>query len=237
MVTPPPRLSTEIQGLLETLGERPVTLREFISVTRSRAYTLLLILLSLPFCLPIPLPGLSTALGAIIALIGLRLSMRLEPKLPAKVLDAQVPAAKVALILNGALKIIRLLETVLRPRLCFLVDFAVLHHFYGAFLCISGVLLMLPLPIPFSNLLPALAIIFFAAALIERDGYFIIAGTVMFIVTVAFFAGIFFGGAAMIGWLRDWFSSGYNPLETPSDLPLLDDLPLPELPVPDDIRP
>ncbi len=226
-MTPPPRLSTEIQSLLERLGERPVTLREFIAVTRSRAYTLLLILLSLPFCLPIPLPGLSTALGAIIALIGLRLSMRLEPKLPARLLDAQVPAAKVALILSGAVKVIRGLEVFLRPRLCFLVDFAVLHHFYGALVFLSGVLLMLPLPIPFSNLLPALTVIFLAAALIERDGYFIVAGMVMFLLTLVFFGGIFFGGAATIGWLRDWIGSGYDPLETPPDIPLLHDIPLP----------
>ena len=143
-MTKPPRLSQEIQGLLDTLDERPVTLREFIAVTRSRAYTLLLILLSLPFCLPIPLPGLSTVLGAMIALIGLRLSMRLEPKLPAKLLDAQVPSPKVALILAGALKVVRGLEVFLKPRLSFLVDYAVLHHFYGAMVCIAGVLLMLP---------------------------------------------------------------------------------------------
>jgi hypothetical protein len=227
----PPRLSAEIERLLATLGERPVTLREAIVVTRSRAYTFLLIVLSLPFCLPIPLPGLSTALGAVIALIGLRLSMRLEPKLPARVLDAPVPSSKATLILNGALKVVRGLETFLRPRWCFLVDFAVLHHFYGAMICISGVLLMLPLPIPFSNLLPALSVIFLAAALIERDGLFIIAGTVFFLLTLAFFAGIFFGGAAMFGWLRDWMGSGYDPLETlpqDLDLPLLPDLPPPE---------
>ena len=225
----PPRLSEEIKALLDTLGERPVTLREFIAVTRSRAYTLLLILLSLPFCLPIPLPGLSTVLGAIIALIGLRLSMRLEPKLPARVLDAKVPPATAALILTGALKLVRGLEVFLKPRLCFLVDYAVLHHFYGAMVCIGGVLLMLPLPIPFSNLVPAFTVILLAAALIERDGYFVIAGTVMFLLTIAFFAAIFFGGAAMIGWLRDWMGSGYDPLEAPPpDFPLLDDLSLPQ---------
>ena len=118
------------------------------------------------------------------------------------------------------------LEVLLKPRLCFLVDYAVLHHFYGAMVCISGLLLLLPLPIPFSNLLPALAVIFLAAALIERDGYFIVAGIVMFLLTLAFFSGIFLGGAAMISWLRDWIGSGYDPLETPpEDFPLLPDFP------------
>jgi hypothetical protein len=226
----PRRLSQEIQTLLEALGERPVTLREIIAVMRARAYTLLLVLLSLPFCLPLPIPGLSTALGAIIAIIGLRLSMRAEPWLPARLLDAPVPSSKVALVLNGSRKVVRALEVFLRPRLCFLVDFTVLHHFYGAMVCISGVLLMLPLPIPFSNLFPALTVIFLAAALIERDGYFIVAGILMFLLTLAFFAGIFFGGAAMFAWLKDWIGSGYDPLEVlPADFPLQPDFTTPDI--------
>lgn len=231
----PRRLSGEIEALLAALSERPVTLREIIAVTHSRAYTLLLILLSLPFCLPIPVPGLSTALGAVIALIGLRLSLRADPWLPAAVLDAPVPSAKVALILRGSLKLARGLEVFLRPRLCFLVDYALLHHFYGAMICVSGLLLLLPLPIPFSNLIPALAIICLSAAMIERDGYFIIAGTIMFLFTLVFFGAIFFGGAAMISWIRDWIGGAFDPHEKlPEDFPL----PLPaDLPIPADLPP
>jgi hypothetical protein len=226
----PLRLSGEIEALLEKLSERPVTLREIIAVTHSRAYTLLLILLSIPFCLPIPVPGLSVALGALIALIGLRLSLRAEPWLPDAVLDAQVSSGKVALILKGGLKLAKGLEVFLKPRLTFLVDYAVLHHFYGAMICISGLLLLLPLPIPFSNLIPALSIIFLSAAFIERDGYAIIAGTIMFALTIVFFWGIFSGSAAMIGWVRDWFGGAFDPQERlPEDfpLPLPADLPLP----------
>lgn len=212
-----------------------MTLREIIAVTHSRAYTLLLILLSLPFCLPIPVPGLSTALGAVIALIGLRLSLRANPWLPSAVLDAQVPSSKVALILRGSLKLARGLEVFLRPRLCFLVDYAVLHHLYGGMIFVSGLLLLLPLPIPFSNIIPALAIIFLSAAMIERDGYFIIVGTIMFVATLAFFGAIFFGGKVMMVWVWDWAGSVFDPQEkVPEDFPL----PLPpDLPLPADLPP
>lgn len=231
----PLRLSGEIEALLEKLSERPVTLREIIAVTHSRAYTLLLILLSIPFCLPVPVPGLSVALGAVIALIGLRLSLRADPWLPAAVLDAKVSSARVALILKGALKLSKGLEVFLKPRLCFLVDYAFLHHFYGAMICICGCLLLLPLPIPFSNLVPALAVIFLSAAFIERDGYAIIAGTIMFALTIVFFWGIFSGSAAMIGWIRDWFGGAFDPQERfPEDFPL--SLPA-ELPLPMDHPP
>jgi len=237
-VPPPPRrLSGEIEALVAVLSERPVTLREIIAVIHGRAYTLLLIILSLPFCLPVPIPGLSTALGAIIALIGLRLSLRASPWLPAAILDAKVASSKVALLLRASQKVAKGFEVLLRPRWCFLVDYVVLHHFYGAMICISGLLLLLPLPIPFSNLIPALTVIFLAAALIERDGYFIVAGTIMFLLTLAFFGGLLLGGAAMIHWLKDWFGGGYDPHETlPPNFPLPPDFALPvpteEVPVP-----
>jgi len=218
----PRRLSQEIEGLLEAVGERVVTLREIIRVVHGRAYTLLLILLSLPFCLPLPLPGLSTALGFVVAIIGLRLSLRLDPWLPARVLDAPLSGSTVARILRASRGVARGLEVLLKPRWCVLVDWVLLHHLYGAMIFISGMLLLLPLPIPFSNLLPGLTIICLAAALMERDGYFVIAGIVMFILTLMFFGFIFVGGVAAANWLENWFGGIFDP----------DEVPPPELPLP-----
>ena len=201
-----PRLSEEIDALVAALNERPISLREIIAVIQARAYTLLLILLSLPFCLPLPLPGLSTALGAVIAIIGLRLSLRLQPWLPARILDARFSPKLVARILKASRRLAVALEVLLKPRWIFLVDWVLLHHLYGAMICLSGLLLMLPLPIPFSNVLPGLAIIFLAAALMERDGWFIVAGMVMFVITCVFFGAIFIGGAAAIRVVSQWFS-------------------------------
>ena len=45
---PPRRLSEELADVRNRFAERPVTLREVIYTLRGRAYTLLLILLSLP---------------------------------------------------------------------------------------------------------------------------------------------------------------------------------------------
>ena len=182
-----------------------------LHVMQGRAYMLLLILLSLPFCTPIPIPGLSTLFGGIIALIGLRLSLRLTPWLPARILDAQIPQNFASTLLQAARKTARGLEILLKPRLSVLVDFLLLHHLYGAMICISGLLLMLPLPIPFSNILPAITIIFLAGALLERDGYFVIAGVLAFVLDAAFFSAIFLGGAAVVNWLEDWFGGTLDP--------------------------
>ena len=232
--SPHRQLSSEIDLLLAALAERPLRLREMIEVMRGRAYTLLLILLSIPFCLPIPLPGLSTVLGGVIALIGLRLSLRLDPWLPVRVLDAELSTTTVTRLLVASRRVACMLESVLRPRFSILLDFGLLHHLYGAMICFSGMLLMLPLPLPFTNLLPALTIILLAGALLERDGYFAVAGVVMFILTIAFFASLAAGGMALVNLIEGWFGRGFTPEEQipPGLLPedLLPENLLPDLP-------
>ncbi len=205
----PRRLSEDLTSILEIISEHPIRIRELIAVMKGRAYNLLLILLALPFCLPIPLPGLSTVLGSVIALIGLRLSLRKPPMLPERMLDTQLSPKMMIRVLTAARRVATSFEYLLRPRWSFLVEWPVLHQINGAMICISGILLLLPLPIPFSNLLPAITIISLAAAMMERDGYFVVLGTIAFLGNIVFFGAIAVGGYAAgyaaIDFLMEYF--------------------------------
>ena len=53
-----------------------------------------------------------------------------------------------------------------------------------------------PLPLPFSNSLPAWTVLFLAAGALGRDGLFFFAGCASFALSVAFFAFVAFGGMA-----------------------------------------
>jgi len=207
--TAPLRLSEELGRLAEIFAERSVTLRELVDVIQGRAYTLLLILLSLPFCTPVPLPGVSTLVGSVIALIGFRLALRRKPWLPARLLDASLPPRFFANLLKAAKRLVSFLEWALHPRLAFLVDNGPAQHLYGAVVFISGVLLLLPLPVPFSNILPAFTVLLVSAALLERDGYCAIASLFSFALTLCFFAALAWGGTEGVvhgGYLLDkWF--------------------------------
>lgn len=200
----PLRLSEEIARLVTTFAERPVRLREILETTHGRGYTLLLALLALPFCTPIPLPGLSTPFGIVIALIGFRLSLREKPWLPERLLNTELPPKFFPKFLTATQRLVRGMEFCLRPRWTWLLDAGVLHHAYGAMILVCGVLLLLPLPVPFSNTLPALTVVLLAAAILERDGYFVIAGLVMFTVTIGFFGSLAVSGAAIFDWLQQW---------------------------------
>ena len=49
----------------------------------------------------------------------------------------------------------------------------------------AGIALGLPIPLPFANAIPALAILLFATGLVERDGAFVLAGHAVWLATVA----------------------------------------------------
>jgi hypothetical protein len=199
----PRRLSEELAALADAFAERSVTLREVMDRLHGRGYTLLLVVLALPFCTPIPLPGLSTPVGLVIALIGLRLSLRLDPWLPARLLNTALPPRFFATLLHAGGRIVRLLEWGLRPRWTILLDQPLLHRAYGLIILASGLLLLLPLPIPFSNALPALVVVLTAGAILERDGYCAVVGLAVFAITVVFFGALVWGGAQAAGWLGD----------------------------------
>jgi hypothetical protein len=190
----PRKLSEELADLRSRLTEKPVTLQEVILVLRGRAYLLLVILLALPFCTPIPLPGLSTPIGLGIALISLRLALGQRPWLPGKLLRWQLPAGFFTRIFAAATGIIRLLEKFLRPRATLLVDVGLLRQMHAVMMLIAALVLLLPLPIPFTNTFPAWVILLVAGGMLERDGAAIAAGYAVFAAGSLYF--LFLGGAA-----------------------------------------
>lgn len=197
----PRRLSEELAFLIREFREHPVRLQDIVAVLAGRAWTMMLVLLALPFCTPIPLPGLSTPIGLVIALIGFRLSLGQKPWLPARLLHTQLPSHFFPQLLAATRGLVRLLEFLLRPRMAWLLNRRIVHQACGAMILVAGLLLFLPLPIPFSNILPALTVVLTAGALLERDGYAVLVGMVVFGLCLCFFGAIAFGGTEAASWL------------------------------------
>jgi hypothetical protein len=200
------KLSAELTDLRIRVAQRPVTIRELLYVLRGRAYMLLVILLTLPFLQPIPLPGLSTPLGLAICLIGLRLALGQRPWLPKSIQRKVLPAGFVPRVLDLATKIISWLERVLRPRWLVLTHHALIRQLHALVMFAGATILLLPLPIPFSNNLPAWSILLLACGQLERDGRAIVLGHLMFAVSIVYLW--VFGEAAaqaleaLLHWVR-----------------------------------
>jgi len=190
--------SQELREIAERLARRPVQLRDILEATHGRGFNLLLVFIALPFLSPIPLPGFSTPVGLVAFFIGARLAMGKKPWLPQKLLAKPLPPRFSGKVLRAAARVVKFLERLLKPRLVFFQDALVFRRLAGALIMLSGLLLLLPLLLPFTNSLPALTILLLAAGAIERDGAFFLAGCSVFLVTIGFFIFLALGGGHLM---------------------------------------
>lgn len=200
------RLSTDIERVLDAFAHREVTLGEIIALMQQRAYSFLLLIVALPFCTPVPLPGLSTPFGLVIAFIGLRIACGLRPWLPERMLRVRLPAKWLPKMFRAAERPVRWIEHFLRPKFSGLVHTPALRRLHGVVICASGLMLLLPLPIPLTNFFPAVAIALLACAMLEADGRFSIAGGIFFAVAVAYFTLLGVGGGAVMQQVGAWWN-------------------------------
>ena len=168
-------LSTDLEALHARVKDKALTLAELKQALKGRGSAMLLILLALPFCF-VAIPGLSMPFGIAISLIGACQAIGREPWLPRFIMHRRLSTARSAQLLTGAIKVARQLEKYVRPRLAFLHAGPGMLRLIGFGIVIAGLGLMLPLPIPFSNSIPAWAVVLLAVGMMEKDGLFVLLG-------------------------------------------------------------
>jgi hypothetical protein len=169
------QLSADLEMLHARVKDKALTLVELMQALKGRGSALLLILLALPFCF-VAIPGLSMPFGIAICLIGGCLAIGREPWLPRFIMQRRLSTARSAQLLTSAIKVARQLEKFVRPRLAFLHAGPGMLRLIGLGIVIASLGLMLPLPIPFSNSIPAWAVVLLAIGMMEKDGLCVLLG-------------------------------------------------------------
>lgn len=186
-------LSQELARLVEQApADQPLTLNHLLRQTGGRGLFLVVILLSLPFITPIPLPGVSTVLGLIIGVLAVRLAMGLPPRLPKSLGERSLEGGFSRKVLSASVKMMRVIERLAKPRRSTWLAWAPVRFANALLVALMAFLLMLPFPPfpPFTNSLPAYSIIFLAASMMEEDGvliwvaYAVSAGTAIYIMLI-----------------------------------------------------
>ncbi len=179
-------------------------LREILEGLGRSLFGMLLFIATLPAFLPIP--GLAGALsGPLVVLVGVQLLIGLrKPWLPRFVAERGPTRGTLARFEQRISPWLARLEHVIRPRLTQVLDHRVATMFTGLLLVLLGVLLALP--IPFTNYLFGVLLMFYALALLERDGALMLAAWAAGIVAIAVF-GVLSGtlAAAAGAWLDRLF--------------------------------
>jgi hypothetical protein len=184
-------LGTALRQIIDSIEGEQITLRDLLGLIGEQGLLLFCIVLTLPFMLPVSIPGVSTVFGLIIILIGISLVLNRLPWLPARLMDRSISNEHLIPTLEKGVQLFQRVERWMKPRLIKVTTGAFANRLNGLALTAAGVLLLFPLSfVPFSNTLPAVAILLFALGMLQRDGYFIIGGYVALLATIIYFVGL-----------------------------------------------
>jgi len=163
-----------------------LTVQEFLHGLEPRSYAFMIAALDLPNCIPTGIPLLSTFTGVPMLLLAAQGYLgRSAPSLPRFIGAHALPRGKLQDFLLHARRHVERLERAVHPRRKWWVQGMRLRLLEGA--C-SILIAILALPIPFDNLLPAWAILFFCLALMESDGAMALLGWLFTLVTAVWTA-------------------------------------------------
>ena len=189
-------LDETLKDLLKEADGKPILLRKFVTTLKGRGIPVFLMILSLPFCLPIQIPGTSTPFGIALALLGARMMLNRKMWWPKWLLNKQLSYKALSNITKATIKWFGRAKKLVHPRLVGLVQNPLLHRLHGLFIIIMALLLAIPIPVPFTNLLSAFPIFFMGLARLEDDGYVILLSYFIGLLAILFWASLFFFGGA-----------------------------------------
>ena len=187
-------LSRRLAQILEAKSPAGgVTINHLMEHTDGRGLYLVIMLLSLPFVVPVSIPGVSTVLGVIVAILCFRLALGLPPRLPRFLGARPLPAGLKKKVLSGSVRFLRVIENLARPRRTPWMTYRVARCANALLMTLMALLLALPFPPlpPFTNSLPCYSLILLAASVMEEDGvliwysYALSLGTIIYLVIIA----------------------------------------------------
>lgn len=155
-----------------------------------RGFGLAFLLTSLPSALPVPAPGYSTPFGILILLLTLQmLSGQNSPWMPEWALKKQLSPSVTEAIKKFSTRIFQLSEIFIKPRLNFLNGKPLM---WLAGVTIASMALLMIIPIPGTNTLPAMIVFATGLALAEEDGVLLIASIVGGLIAAALYFALLF---------------------------------------------
>ena len=202
-------LSERIEDVIRNLSGDTVTLREILNAIGREGMLVFCIFLTLPFMVPVSIPGVSTVFGLVIGLVGVGVMADRPPRLPDRLIRKQFPVDRLRVALEKGAVWIHRLGRISGPSIPLLTHGVGMARINGFMLIASALLLMAPFGlIPFSNTLPGLAILFLAVGMLQRDGRSVLLGYGTVVLTVLYFAFLLLGGLAVLHRMVEWIRIG-----------------------------
>lgn len=184
------RLSELLDRLVHDGPSESIVFGSLLEAVGERAFGALILVFAIPAAMVGIIPGVSTVLGLPLLLLSVQLMIGSpRPWLPRSVSARSWERGAFARIVASIRPRLRRFEKLLKPRLLVLTSTWAER---GIGLCCLIAAVLVFLPIPLGNLLPAMALCAFGLALMERDGVLVLLG-----LGTLGFSLIVLGGAAL----------------------------------------
>lgn len=200
------RLSVELERFFCS-PEHPeqVKVAEVLKLAGERIFGFLFVLLAMPSALPIPAPGYSAPFGIVILILAVQLIIgRKRPWLPEKTRNQSISLKQMQGILKAGLPWLQRIEAISRPRLSDVCTSLSGRVVIGTAIALMGVLMMIP--IPGTNTLPAIGIFVTGFGLMEDDGAISLGGLVVclcgLVLSISIILAVFLGGLSLLDLLK-----------------------------------
>jgi hypothetical protein len=183
----PQKFSDLVHAIRDRAAERNLSIGDLLQVVGPKGHAFLTLFLVLPFLQPIPLPFVSTVFGITIGIVGFFMAFGKKPWIPKRIASRTLQSAALLKICSGLELLMLKLEHLIRPRGEHFLRFFGLQRTNGFLIGVHGLVLALPLPIPFSNFLPALVLFLIALGSLEEDLAVVALGYLAVIANAIFF--------------------------------------------------
>ena len=177
------RLSKKLQDFFEDHKSPEVYLTDILKLVEERVFGVLFVILSLPSALPIPAPGYSTPFGFLMLLLALQLTIGAKtPWFPQCIAKYPVKLETAQVFLKIGLPWLHRIEAITRQRLSFVCTALPSRMVIGIVITLVSILMIIP--IPGTNTLPAISIFVTGFGLQEHDGAISLAGLTLCILGI-----------------------------------------------------
>ncbi len=193
------RTSEVLATLASGTGER-VTVHDILLTLRARAFALLVVVLGLPNCLPMP-PPIPLLCGFLLLFVSFQMVFGMHaPWIPQRIARQSVAQADISRAVARSLPVVTWLERFSRPRFA---------YFDGTFASrLSGVLVLilsvgLLLAAPFVGQIPmGVSICLVGLGMVERDGLVVLGGLLIGLIGIALNVGFV---VTVVHWIASMF--------------------------------
>jgi hypothetical protein len=168
------RISEILERFLASHQEESFTIGELATALGKRAFGASIFMFALANLLLAWIPGMSFILPLPIIFLSVQIMFRKsQPWVPQRIGHRRLKRKAFADMIQKVQPTLRWIEKFMKPRLATIVDEKAEPGL--GLLCLIAALILI-LPIPGGNFLPAMALLWFALGIVERDGYAVLVG-------------------------------------------------------------